>query len=163
MLSGRGFHGSTSDVIHSLGTYLVTSSTPSTLSDTIPAQGDMRARVAQDEGVIQGGLSGEQTVFYFLIIKSRFKIYISILVKLTLYNAPLQRRLFQNVICGVVSSLFVFEKWVVYLRKPHVTFDLFVWAYHYSRISAHKYFFFDHVWSEQIIQQKLLVYIMHSP
>ena len=55
---------------------------------------------------------------------------------------------------GVVSSFSVSEKWVVYLRKSHVAFDLFVWAYHYFRISAQKSFFFDQVWSEQISQQK---------
>lgn len=45
-----GFHGSASDVIHSLGVYIAPASTPVTPVDTIPAQGG-DAGVKWDDGV----------------------------------------------------------------------------------------------------------------
>nr|BAJ34021.1 unnamed protein product [Eutrema halophilum] len=64
-----GFHGTASDVIHSLGAYIVSSSTPVTPSNTIPAQGG-DAGVAWDDGVHDGVKKiyvgqGDSSVTYF--------------------------------------------------------------------------------------------------
>uniref|UniRef100_A0A1J3D952 Jacalin-related lectin 35 n=1 Tax=Noccaea caerulescens TaxID=107243 RepID=A0A1J3D952_NOCCA len=64
-----GFHGSASDVIHSLGAYIAPSSTPLTPSDTVPAQGG-DAGVAWDDGVHDGVKKiyvgqGDSCVTYF--------------------------------------------------------------------------------------------------
>ncbi|CAH2053544.1 unnamed protein product, partial [Thlaspi arvense] len=64
-----GFHGSASDVIHSLGAYVAQSSTPLTPSNTIPSQGG-DAGVVWDDGVHDGVKKiyvgqGESCVTYF--------------------------------------------------------------------------------------------------
>jgi len=64
-----GFHGSSSDVIHSLGVYITPSSTPLTPSTTIPAQGG-DAGVVWDDGANDGVKKiyvgqGDSCVTYF--------------------------------------------------------------------------------------------------